>query len=464
MQISGLDFVQWNNPYNAIISTVGNPNFAAAIMAMMAAIIFGAVLNSSYNKIFRASSLILTLTLIYTIYLSDARQGLISVGLGIGVSLLVFSYQKSRTLGRGLAISGFGIGIFSILGMLQIGPLTQLLYKPSVTVRGYYWRAGIEMLKDHPFTGVGLDRYGAFFKEYRESTYSLKYGFDITSTNAHNVPIQVFATAGLIAGIAYLILIAFIFWRGIHAIRSSTGNEKIIATGIFASWLSYQAQSIISIDNIGISVWGWLLGGAVIGVSVSKSDQENRNTPTKVKGSKNQINLQQALISGSFALLALVFSVSLLRTESEMFKQRMVFNPQVTENRSPLYEAALKTLKLPLLDPNYSYQTASNLIATGFTDEGLAELQRLNKADPRNLEALNYLAVFNEYNSNFALSIKYRNEIAKLDPWNSKNLLQLGRSYKVTGDIEGMKSALNAILSFDQISPEANNAKIELSS
>jgi tetratricopeptide (TPR) repeat protein len=320
------------------------------------------------------------------------------------------------------------------------------------------------MLKDHPFTGVGLDRYGSYFKEYRESTYSLKYGFDITSTNAHNVPIQIFATAGLIAGIAYLILVAFIFWRGIHAIRISIGNDKIIATGIFASWLSYQAQSIISIDNIGISVWGWLLGGAVIGISVSKLDEEGKSTPTKARKGKNQINLRQALISGSFALLAIIFSVSLLRTESEMFKQRMVFNPQVAENRSPLHEAALRTLRLPLLDPNYSYQTASNLIATGFTDEGLGELKKLNETDPRNLEALNYLAAFNEYNSNYALSIQYRKQIAKLDPWNSKNLLQLGRSYKVTGDLVGMESALKAILSFDQISPEANNAKIELSS
>ena len=36
MQHFGMDFVKWNNPYNSIISTVGNPNFAAAIMAVLA--------------------------------------------------------------------------------------------------------------------------------------------------------------------------------------------------------------------------------------------------------------------------------------------------------------------------------------------------------------------------------------------------------------------------------------------
>ena len=464
MQISGLDFVQWNNPYNAIISTVGNPNFAAAIMAMMASVIFGVVLNTSYNKVFRLSSLILTFVLIYTIYLSDARQGLISVAIGIGVCLLIVGYQKNRILGHGLAFSGATVGVLSILGMLQIGPLTQFLYKPSVTVRGYYWRAGIEMLKDHPFTGVGLDRYGSYFKQYRESTYPLKYGFDITSTNAHNVPIQIFATAGLLAGIIYLMMILFILSRGVQTIRRTDGNEKLLATGIFASWLAYQAQSIISIDNIGISVWGWLLGGAVIGLSVAKSDVEKEPGSIKSKKAKNQINLKQAVTSGSFALIALIFSVLLLRTESEMFKQRMVFNPQASENRSPLHEAALKTLKLPLLDPNYAYQSASNLLSTGFTDEGLAELKKLNEKDPRNLEVLNYLAAFNEYNSNYMSAIPYRIKISQLDPWNSKNYLQLGRNYQATGNSAGMKSALEAILAFDTISTEAKNAKIEFAS
>jgi Flp pilus assembly protein TadD len=153
----------------------------------------------------------------------------------------------------------------------------------------------------------------------------------------------------------------------------------------------------------------------------------------------------------------------LLRTESQMFNQRMVFNPQANENRSPLHEEALKTLNLPLLDPTYSYQTASNLIATGFNDEGLAVMNKLAERDPRNLDVLNYLAVFNEYNSKYQEAIQYRKKIEKLDPWNSKNLLQLGRNYKVLGDTANMKSTLAEILAFDQRSPESEKAKAELS-
>ena len=83
LQISGIDFVSWNNPYNAVISTVGNPNFAAAIMAVMAVIIFGPVLQSSFNNVQKIIFLVIVLFILYVIYLSDARQGLLALGLGL---------------------------------------------------------------------------------------------------------------------------------------------------------------------------------------------------------------------------------------------------------------------------------------------------------------------------------------------------------------------------------------------
>jgi O-antigen ligase len=186
MQISGLDFIKWNNPYNAVISTVGNPNFAAAVMAMMASIVFGPVLNSSFNVYYRIASLFLTGILLVTIYLSDARQGLISFAIGIGVYLMIWIYSVKSKFRHLLLGSSLTVGVFAILGMLQIGPLTAYLYKNSVSVRGYYWRAGIEMFKDQPFFGVGFDRYGAYFKEFREVGYPLTYGFNITSKEMKN--------------------------------------------------------------------------------------------------------------------------------------------------------------------------------------------------------------------------------------------------------------------------------------
>ena len=53
MQSTGNDFVQWNNPYNKILGTLGNPNFASACMAILATLSFSSILISSFNKYFR---------------------------------------------------------------------------------------------------------------------------------------------------------------------------------------------------------------------------------------------------------------------------------------------------------------------------------------------------------------------------------------------------------------------------
>lgn len=463
MQISGLDFIQWNNPYNAVISTVGNPNFAAAVMAMMASIVFGSVLNSSFNPYYRIASLFLTGVLLLTIYLSGARQGLIAFAIGIGVYVIIWLYIIKFKLRHILFGSSLIIGMFSILGMLQIGPLTSYLYKGSVTVRGYYWRAGIEMLQDKPFFGVGFDRYGAYFKEFREVGYPLAYGFNITSSNAHNVPIQIFSTTGVFTGIAYLAILGFILWRGVIGIRNKEGNERLLTASVFSAWLAYQAQSIISIDNIGISIWGWVLGGAVVGVSrqTTQVNGEASKQPKRVPNNMD-FNFKQIFISTTAVAVALTAVVPLYQAEKNMYETRARYNPTVPENKTALYEYARKTLNSQLLDPGYKITSGNYIAASGFANEGLDVLKEVIEIDPRNLDALNSLAEFNQQLGNLEEVNKYRLQIVQYDPFNATNFLQLGRNYKSLGDLVKMNEMLVKIISFAPNTEEAKQATLEL--
>jgi O-antigen ligase len=463
MQISGLDFVQWNNPYNAVISTVGNPNFAAAVMAMMASIVFGPVLNNSFNIYYRVSSLFLTVMLLITIYLSGARQGLIAFAIGIGVYVIIWLYIIKFKLRHILLGSSLIIGMFSILGMLQIGPLTSYLYKGSVTVRGYYWRAGIEMLQDKPFFGVGFDRYGAYFKEFREVGYPLAYGFNITSSNAHNVPIQIFSTTGVFTGIAYLAILGFIVWRGVIGIRNKEGNERLLTASVFSAWLAYQAQSIISIDNIGISIWGWVLGGAVVGVSrqATQVNGEASRQPKRVANNMD-FNFKQIFISTTSVAVALTTVVPLYQAEKNMYETRARYNPTVPENKTALYEYATKTLNTQLLEPGYKITAGNYLAASGFTTDGLNVLKEVVEKDPRNLDALTSLAEFNQQLGNLEQVNKYRLQIAEYDLFNAVNYLQLGRNYKSLGNLAKMNEMRVKIMSFAPETEEAKQANLEL--
>ena len=51
MQTTGNDFASWVNPYNSIIGTLGNPNFASSIMAIFSIMGFASMFSGSFSRI-----------------------------------------------------------------------------------------------------------------------------------------------------------------------------------------------------------------------------------------------------------------------------------------------------------------------------------------------------------------------------------------------------------------------------
>jgi O-antigen ligase len=462
MQTTGNDFVSWNNPYNSVISTLGNPNFAAAVMAVMGVISFSSIFNFDFKLSSRIFAVILVIMLVFAIYRSNARQGLLSIALGSGVFFIIWIWDKNKKLGIATLISGFIVMTFSVLGMLQVGPLQQYLYKSSVSVRGYYWRAGLEMLSNHPFFGVGIDRYGSYFKQYREAEYPLNIDFQLTSSNAHNTFIQFFATGGVFLGITYLILNLYVLYRAIVGIKSLGGNKKLYLVGIFSAWISFHAQSLVSIDNIGISIWGWVLAGAIIGLSLSE-DSFNRENEFYSLKKKSDLNLGQALVSGISTVFILMLVTLLYRGESISYQGGVTLNSQDEASRTYYKDLQLTVINTPLNDPTYKLFAASKLIDAGF-EEGIAEAEKLYKVDPRNLDTLAILSTTYERLGNLPRAIEFRKLIAELDPWNAENYLALGRAYKSQGNSTESKLMLDKILSFAADHPIAEQAAKELDS
>jgi O-antigen ligase len=447
LQISGRDFVAWDNPYSSMISTLGNPNFASATLAILSMIGLSGVLVKNIHIFFKALGIVSTVLALIAIVISGSRQGLLVIFFSSIFYLSVYSYMRSRKLG--IFVVGFSVvgAILAILGMLQKGPLVSLLYKDSVSVRGYYWRAGIEMFKDSPLTGVGVDRYGAFFKQFREVGYPLKYGFEITSSNAHNTFIQIFAMAGFFAGIFYLSLVIYVFLSGLRLLKQCQPNEKTIVLGLLSAWLGFQAQSLISIDNLGISVWGWLLGGGILGLSFA---QKKDIKPLNEGSSKNivKLNLFQPLVSLIILLPIIIFTSSLYKIEHNMFVLKGISSPSFPENKPAVLKFANEVLSNPIADPFYKYRVTFHLYDMGFKAEAYQAASKLFDNDPINPDFLRGKVFFEESFGNVATIISTRKQIALIDPWNAENYFQLLKLYKLNGDIENANAMKDKILSF----------------
>ena len=254
---------------------------------------------------------------------------------------------------------------------------------------------------------------------------------------------------------------AYILKCAIFGLRNLAGSNKLILAGVLSAWTAFHAQSLVSIDNLGISIWGWVLGGTIIGLSVSAStsvDEDRRNYQLK----PNSINLNRSLISGSASILAVILISLLYRGENNTYKIMSAFDLQTQAGRDVYKELNLRTINTHLNDPTYKLTAAINLAQNGFLEEGLTEVRKISIENPRNLDALNILVRMYEQTNRIPEAVIYREKIAQIDPWNADNYLSLGKNYKVQGDLIKTKAILDKILSFAAGKEIAEQAKIDL--
>jgi tetratricopeptide (TPR) repeat protein len=464
LQMTGNDFINWSSSGMALFSTMGNSNFAGSLMAILATITLGGSYIYRKSVVLSSISIITFVILVITIFPTNARQGLLLLFFGISYLIVVIIYNFNRIIGRIAILISFAGLLASILGMLQIGPLSNLLYKGSVSVRGFYWRAGMEMFQNNILFGVGLDNYGSFFKQYREAGYPLKYGYSLTSTNAHNVFIQQFATGGIFVGISYILITLFVFWSGVKSLRKFKGEDRAKLAVFFIAWLAFQGQSIISIDNIGISIWGWVLAGVIIGLSLENSEsylpKEKFKEGRQLK--KQEINMLQPITSIVFSVLTIILVVFLYRGESSIFKLRASYNPAIPAQKTIVYKFANETINAPLIDLQYKVIAATFLHGMDYKQEAVSLLEKLNTEDPYNLDAITALSSYFEMSGEVPKAISMREKLAVLDPWNAENYLQMAFDYKFIGDKINQQKYLDKTLSLDPSNPKVISAQAEL--
>ena len=274
LQYSDLDPFNWTNPYNPVFGFFGNPNFQSAFMGIAGAPAW-AVLFFKKNYLIRLIFVPYLSLILFVIFVSDSLQGAIVYLTGFLICSFI-SIAKSKNYNRYTKYFGIGIsiiGLVTIFDILQLTPWNSFLYKDSVSNRGDLWRAAWRMGIDNPVSGVGFDGYGYYYRQYRDKLAITERGAEISSNSAHNVFLDMLTNGGFPLLIIYILLLALILNSAINGIRKSTDYNPVF-TALVASWVSYQVQSLISINQIGIAIWGWVLGGAIIGYEKIIANQE----------------------------------------------------------------------------------------------------------------------------------------------------------------------------------------------
>lgn len=315
------DFIGWSNPYGNILGTFGNPNFIGSFLGIFFAAFAAICIDSKSSLRLRLSGLAVLPITAFEIIKSHAIQGRVVAAVGLGI--IGFLYVKTKFGKLILLIYTFllaAVGTLSLMGALQTGPLTNFIYKTSVSLRGQYWLAGYNTGKSHLVSGVGMDSFGDWYRRSRDAHALVLPGPNTVVNAAHNVPLDMFAFGGLPLFASYLTIVSFSLVSVIRVIKRTKSFDSTFAI-LVSAWAGYQVQSVISINQIGLAIWGWLLSGALIAYEKATRGallrQEDSNKDSLRKRDRKTSQPTLILSSALGGLLGLLLALPPLTSDAK---------------------------------------------------------------------------------------------------------------------------------------------------
>lgn len=410
IQIAGMDPVAWSAKFT--FATFGNVNFLSAFMGMSTLASLILILDKNLGFSRKILLGILSAIDILIITSTDSIQGVMILIAGIGIAVYLYVINSNK-LSRFkvpyliLAITGF---ILTVFGIGNKGPLARFIFQDSIIFRSDYMHAGWAMTLNRPFFGVGLDSYGDWYRQVRGSISANRTGPDRTANTAHNIFLDLSSSGGFPLLFGYLALVGFAVALSVKWLRSNKVFDAYF-TSIFSCWVAYQIQALVSINQIGVGIWGWILNGALIGICLTDIEGNNRfrnqDRIKKIKG------LGLAPKTGIYAILFSLLGFTLAF---------LPFNAD-SKYRTAFLSRDLNKMILAVHSLGSTSWHLSELVSAAYTNNLTQqakvldlELRTKYPHDFFGWKILYFLSTSTEAEKSLAL-----NKMYELDPFNSEN-------------------------------------------
>jgi O-antigen ligase len=451
IQVAGIDPMPWNNPFPGISLSLGNPNFAGALLGMLiiVPVVWSIKTVKSLEKIGCYGLLAIIALLGYKTY-SIQFFALAVINITIFTYLNLDNNYGGKRLLRVVTPLGALAGLFLLLNKdetLLAKAKDSFVINANVNQRLDFWRTGIEIWKDHPVFGVGPDQFQNYAGVHRTSEQLLRDGVMILPDKAHNVFIDYLANAGLIGGFLWLastLYISFIILRLNKTLK--VRNERLYCAAFSSIWFAYIAQSLISPDQIILTSLGYISAGLVFGVYLnSRSGDESQNN------SKKRVSINTLVVPSILLVTALILYGQYLFYSAE---SRKVLLSEITEPSQ-----ILKTLDgwpnpsgLESLAVGLSQNSSNCVFVESLT-------QRLIKLNDRSSQARFVDAGCSYSQGNYKKANAQVTSALKFDPLNTTYLMGQFQIQIKLNNISEAQKTLNLV---KRINPSTNGlAKME---
>ena len=332
---------------------------------------------------------------IFALYLSKSFSGWLSLVLASGCFVFIYLDYIKRVKTRYLIYSAGGFVL--VLALMFAGlsltrpdnPFASIANNPMV-LRALNWRTTIEMIKDNPWIGKGLDTFGLIYPSYQKAGVNIIH-------HSHNSYLQLGVEMGIIGTIVFLWFACWWLLRTVRVLKESKDkNVRILMGSLMVAGLAFFVHHAFDFEFYFPSV---SLAG--------------------------------------FAVLALAIGAQ---------KKDKVHKITVKKNRRLLFTAGgfigAITASLLLLCPFYGqrhFQRAKDLLDSGpyFAEAASTELQKAIRLDPHNSQYHHrYGALLSQRLSRHREGINEVQEAVRLSPWRHYYHFDLGMIYLITGEME----------------------------
>jgi O-antigen ligase len=415
LQILDLDPFPWQNNETWVQTFFANPNFFAAFLSFSAVPTVAYILFGEKNKKTISAALVYLATSLFILKQTLTYQGFFALILTSGVIFSIWIIKRWHSIY--LKISIFLIFVLAVVGIIldlfQKAPWVSIFYKASLSTRGDYWRSAWQIFLDHPFVGVGLDQFRNYYERYRDVPAAQNREGALLGDAVHNVFLDILVGGGILLLLSYLALLVLC---AVSIVRYIQRTEKIsfYYISVLGIFMAYLTQSVISINHLGLAIWGWLSAGALIGFEISTRDLlpsknskvEIANKTSRQRAIRKRGGVSHVMTSCLGALLGFIVSVPVIKVNHEIVVAYKESSPVL------LYQAANKSPK----DTWRMSSTAETLRNMGYSQDAYLLVQEAIKFDPESVIPWKVLNDFPNLPSDIRTQVEKK--ILQLDPLN----------------------------------------------
>lgn len=301
-QSQGIDFVDWQNPYGPVVGMLGNPNFISAFMGLFAIFLASLLFWKQQSSLISICALATLICSLYLIMKTNSIQGIFVFMTGLFTLIFMRINLKSRISLLLVPIFFFSVSVAS-LGLAGKGPLGDFLFQSTLKVRYFFWTTAWKMTMEKPLLGFGWDSFGDWYRSKRGPGIIELYGPGLTTNSAHNMFLDIGVSGGAICMLLMFFTCLWIVYRGIRY-KIVVKEVSWILAASFSIWIGFLSQTLISVNNLAIALWGFTFGGLVICMTNSQFEV-NTTTERITRNNSVTIMLGFSLIIATVSIIVI---------------------------------------------------------------------------------------------------------------------------------------------------------------